>query len=774
MFHAKSGFLAVVLLTAAVCLSPLAGHATENLDPAFGVQGIVITDFGVADDEASALAVQPDGKILLAGFSSNSAVKDIAVVRYLDDGMLDTSFHTTGYVTFNVGDGNAVARALAVQEDGKIIIAGNLDNGANEASSEIFLTRLTAEGYPDIAFGTEGMVVLPLEGKTGSAYDLQITPEGDILVAGTAGDTNGLRAMVARIDVHGVLDSGFGENGIVIVPRDYETAAHSLVLQADNSILMAGYGRPEEEAGINLVRLRADGALDQSFGNGGEVQIPVQDGEAIVYDMIAQADGRLLVVGSFANGRYREVLLGRFLANGTADTSFGSGGLIRNDLGYDSVGYGVALQTDGSILATGFSETDKGKDVILLRYGTQGAEVKAAKPAGTTQTTSAGLSPTALANSQSLTTRESDPSPIESEPAAGSTGDSRATATYISESVSIYDDESRALAVLADGRVLTAGYAGNGDDTDFALLRFSTAAVDTLADPVTGAGGIASGNFSITTTSITNISRNSAMSGGSISERVTTNTKDCEAYCETQCDTGDSSCYDTCYDGCYSAPTVKARGVCYGTARHPVYRTTVEETDTTTTTTSDTTDTTTSILPAASKETSFNYETVLFGQTSDGSGIGAFGSNIVDITPNTVYYVRAYAVLADDTVIYGNELSFETSDACFIATAAYGSLLDTHVVLLRKFRDAYLKGNGPGRIFIAFYYRFSPMIAEIIGNHESLKQVVRVCLWPWVAFSYIMLHVAMAAKVMLLLLGVITGGLVVHSLRTNKRLKKLS
>jgi hypothetical protein len=204
--------------------------------------------------------------------------------------------------------------------------------------------------------------------------------------------------------------------------------------------------------------------------------------------------------------------------------------------------------------------------------------------------------------------------------------------------------------------------------------------------------------------------------------------------------------------------------VVFGTARHPVFRpvtdTPVED------------PTEPGILPPIAKKNSFNYETVLSGQTSDGSGVGSFGSHIVEITPDTVYFVRAYAVLSDDTVIYGNELSFETSDACFIATAAYGSLLDPHVVVLRNFRDSYLKGTRLGQAIINRYYQFSPMIAGFIDQNEALKQVVRLCLWPWVAFCYLMLHFAGLMKFAMLLLAALFAGLAVYFLKTNKNLRK--
>jgi len=778
----KTEFRIVLLLMVTLLLSVVSAHAGGNLDPAFGEQGVVVTDFGIDDDEALALAVQADGRILLAGFSTNSVVKDVAVARYHPDGKLDTSFQTTGFTTFAVGGGNAMAEAIVVQADGRIVIAGTADNGANAASSAVFLARLTENGAPDTSFGTDGKLVLPLAGKTGVAYDLQLTLDGDILVTGTAGDGNGLQAMIARVNEDGKMDTTFGMDGVVLIDREYETAAHSLVVQSDNAILLAGYSKPEGVAGLSLFRLKADGAVDESFGAQGEVRISDTEGEAILYDMAVQADGRLVVVGTYDNSEYREIILGRFLTNGQIDRSFGTAGMVRSDLGYDSVGYGVAVQSDGAIVVTGYSQTVKGKDIILLRYGVEqsaaeGSTTGATETAPETTGTAAGKDPVAAFSNAVVA---SQPEPAGEGSTAAATGGATTTetavdtavATYIADAVSLYDDVGRALAVLPDGRVLAAGYSSNGDDNDFVLLQYSAAAMSALAESTaSAAGGVSSTYYRIATTPITNINRNSAMSGGEVTAKRITD--DCEESCQTQCEGEDSSvdaadptCYSTCYDACSVAvPTVTIRGVCYGTARHPVYRP-AETTDTPTTPT-DSTDPV--ILPAITKESSFNYKTVLYGQTSDGSGVGTFGSNIVNITPNTMYYVRAYAVLSDETVIYGNELSFETSDACFIATAAYGSVLDAHVVVLRNFRDRYLRGNALGQAFIDRYYHYSPMIAEVIERNDVLKQIVRVCLWPWVAFSYLMLECAVWIKISLMLLASVVGGVAVYSFKSNAK-----
>lgn len=754
MCEIKTEFRIVMLLVVMIFLSIVSAHAEGNLDPAFGDQGMVVTDFGIDDDEALALTVQADGKILLAGFSTNSVLKDVAVARYLPDGKLDASFHATGYTTFNIGGGNAMAQAIVVQEDGKIVIAGTSDNGANEASSAVFLIRLTDTGAPDTSFGSSGTLVLPLGDKTGNAFDLQMTLDGNILVAGTAGGSNGLQAMIARVDQQGKMDTSFGTDGIVLIDRDYETAAHSMVVQSDNSILLAGYSKPEGPAGLSLFRLKADGSFDESFGTKGEVRISDKQGEAVIYDMAAQDDGRLVVVGTYDNGEYREVILGRFLANGQIDTSFGTAGMVRSDLGYDSVGYGVAVQKDGAILVTGYTQTVKGKDIILLRYGVEKAATAAAttetagtateKTGATAGTEAAASFSNAAVASQTETAVEGGASSATGDPTTTEATVDTAIATYIADTVSLYDDAGRALAVLPDGKVLAAGYSSNGDDNDFVLLQYSAAAMSALADSAAStAGGVSSTYYRISTTPITNVSRNSAMSGGSI----------------VQIAGGSDS----------TVPTVTARGVCYGTARHPVYR----PVDTTTPITP-TTPTDPVILPPITKENSFNYKTVLYGQTSDGSGVGAFGSNIIEITPNTVYYVRAYAVLSDETVIYGNEFSFETSDACFIATAAYGSVLDAHVVVLRNFRDRYLRGNALGQAFIDRYYQFSPMIAEVIEHNDVLKQVVRVCLWPWVAFSYLMLEFAVWVKIALMLLAALIAGVAVYSLKSNVKPRNIT
>lgn len=737
-----SSFLRLMGVSLAFLLC-LAGNAygSENLDKAFGDGGLVITDFGIADDQARAVAVQEDGKIVVAGYSSNSAVKEIAVARYMPDGGLDPDFNDGGTLSFNISDGNATVQSLSIAADGRIVIAGAFDSALGRADTNGFVVRLNPDGSTDNTFGENGRFILAIEGLSCGLNDLQVLDDGRYAVAGVVIDGSGEKAMAAIVNGDGGLDRSFGEDGSVILGFDYPTAAKTLEVLPEG-LLLGGYSVKDGLKAASIYKLRTDGSLDPSFGLEGELRIESDGSETDLSDMERGSDGLTTFVGTARSDSYSEVLLGRFADGGLMDSGFGTAGIVRNDLGAEAAGYSLVIDDTGSILVAGSVMAGNGRDAVLLRYGVQGSEqdqaalsffpgkglavpliVRLADLAAWTMTGTAMAADGGSADPASVTTE------------AGS---------YIVEAASVFDDESLALARLADGSVLLTGYADNGSDSDFMLMQFSPAAINSLAAAGQVMGAETNDNFSITTTSVTAVTRNSAMSGGTIRER--TYRTSCQENCDTSCEGSvDAACLETCVSQCSDSSTVTARGVVYGTAPHPVFRAAAEGDSgnggaTTTDTTTDNSTGTTSIFPDIAFEQSNNYKTVHYGQTSDGTGTGSFGSQILNITPNTRYYVRAYAVLADDTVIYGNELTFETSDACFIATAAYGSILDSHVVQLRQFRDRFLRDNAPGQLAIRLYYRFSPGLAQIIENNPGLKPVVRIALLPFVGLSHIMLN----------------------------------
>ncbi len=710
-----------------------------SLDPGFGTNGVTVTDFGIGDDEAYDLVVQPDGKIVVAGFSYNGAVRNMAVARYLTDGSLDSDFSDDGYATFSLGTGDTIGHSLAVQEDGKIIVAGSTE----ETDQDIAVIRLATDGNLDTTFGSNGHLIVSADGNE-FASEVEVTADGTIYLTGAKSQGElPVATIIVRIDSDGVIDSTFGSDGLITVERAYSNNGYSLNINEDGTVLVAGSNSSNGGYAGSLLQFSSDGSPDNDFGTNGEVSLTVDESDVEIFDAIVLEDGRIVVAGYLHNGSYREPLLAGLLANGMIDEEFGQDGIVHTDLGYDGVAYGVAQRSDGSLLLTGYGITSSGKDMILLEVDDTGTGVTDVSEIATDDDT------TVTALSAVSTIEESEQS----------TTSSTITARYLVTDIAAYDDVSRAISILPEGAVVTAGYASNGTDTDIAVLRYTAEQLpETARSAAGGVAGEVSGNFFVTTFPIFDITRNSAAGGGSISERVSE--QNCETFCGLECiSETDDTCYDTCYDECLPEDVI-ARGVVYSVVPFPVYRSTDDDADDEV----DTDTVTGNIFPTDSADTAHNYTLVRSGQTSDGTGVGEFGSDIYDITPDALYYVRAYAVLDDETVIYGNQVSFRTSDSCFIATAAFGSILDKHVVVLRQFRDQVLKKYLLGRSFIEVYYRYSPALADMIQRHDMLRAATRIILMPLVGLSYIVLHGSLLAQIAVLLIALSASVLLAMSL----------
>ena len=161
-------------------------NTNGSLDTNFGTGGIVTTSIGSVNDYASALGIQSDGKIVVAGYSYNSSSKfHFALVRYNTNGSLDTTFGTGGIVTTAVGSSYDYAHALGIQSDGKIVVAGSSSNGSKY---NFALVRYNANGTLDTGFGTGGVVTTSIGSNWDSAYGLGIQSDGKILAAGYSGN----------------------------------------------------------------------------------------------------------------------------------------------------------------------------------------------------------------------------------------------------------------------------------------------------------------------------------------------------------------------------------------------------------------------------------------------------------------------------------------------------------------------------------------------------------------------------------------------------------
>jgi uncharacterized delta-60 repeat protein len=231
-------------------------------DPAFGTGGIVRTNLGVAAS-ASAIAVQPDGKILVAALTfASTGNTGIALIRYnSSNGTLDTTFNaagpTAGIVTATIGPGRADDTCALALQGTNIIVAGASTNGT------LVLYRYDTNGTLDMTFGTNGTTVTPLPGALSPAIAFQSTGK-IILVSGTNGDQ-----AVLRYSATGGLDTTFGTSGIVTTDIGMtNNFANAVAVQSDDKIVVAGHANVNINAGtsdISLVRYNADGTLDTSF-----------------------------------------------------------------------------------------------------------------------------------------------------------------------------------------------------------------------------------------------------------------------------------------------------------------------------------------------------------------------------------------------------------------------------------------------------------------------------------------------------------------------------
>ena len=299
-----------------------------GLDTTFGNAGkATTTAFG---GDRSAMALQLDGKIVMVG----GTFSDFVLARFNSDGTLDNGFDTDGMVRTDIGGGFAQEEALgvAIQPDGKIVVAGYTGRG------NVTIVRYHPDGSLDETFGTAGKVT---GGVAGIAHEVTIQPDGKIVVAGTVarddGDDFG-DVIVARYLADGSLDQSFGNGGQLSTDLGGVTnAALNVVLQPDGAIVVSGSSLdPGTNASVDhhtdIVRYRADGSLDASFGTAGKLTL---NDTLLGADLALQPDGRLILVGTAdagiapaPPGSVTEFSIRRLDSDGSPDVTFGNAGTV--------------------------------------------------------------------------------------------------------------------------------------------------------------------------------------------------------------------------------------------------------------------------------------------------------------------------------------------------------------------------------------------------------------------------------------------------------------
>ncbi|MGE5249728.1 MAG: delta-60 repeat domain-containing protein [Bacteroidota bacterium] len=340
--------------------------ATGALDASFDGDGRLTTAFGSGPDEAYAMALQPDGRIVVAGstYAGSQNRFDFALARYESDGRLDQSFGINGKITTDLG-GDDKAYGVGVQTDGRIIAAGY----STKNDADFALVRYDSQGNPDVSFGRNGRVVTDLGGDDG-AYALVIQPDGRILAAGETTASGSLDFALVRYAVDGNPDATFDGDGMVATSfgpgDDYGRA---LALQGDGKIVVAGAASIAGSVDFALARYNLNGSPDAGFSGDGKVTTSFGAGDDIGRAVLLQPDGKIIAAGSAFNGTNKDFAVARYLANGSPDMNFHFEGNVTATFGgNDDTGSAAALQPDAKIIVAGTTSNGTGFDLALARF----------------------------------------------------------------------------------------------------------------------------------------------------------------------------------------------------------------------------------------------------------------------------------------------------------------------------------------------------------------------------------------------------------------------
>jgi len=344
-----------------------------SLDPSFGTDGIVRTDFSGRADRATALDLDSDGRMVVAGMSKGPRGLDYcAMARYRTNGSLDPSFGDGGRVLASLGGPDNSIHAMAIDSQGRIVVAGQRYRYHDTFDYYDFLVgRFTPNGTLDSTFGRNGTVSTDLVYTLDWAYSVALDSRDRIIAAGEAssyGETSS--SALARYRPGGGLDTSFGDGGKVETSfgNHIYDEADAVTVDDAGRIIAAGGGSLYHTE-FTLSRYDPDGNLDASFGSGGMVRTRFPD-SAWANALALDGQGRIVAVGSNTTGAVGQLALARYKPDGSLDGSFGSGGMVMTPFGRenDVRGDAAAIDERGRIVAAGTVYSGSGSDFALARY----------------------------------------------------------------------------------------------------------------------------------------------------------------------------------------------------------------------------------------------------------------------------------------------------------------------------------------------------------------------------------------------------------------------
>jgi uncharacterized delta-60 repeat protein len=331
-------------------------NANGTLDNTYGTNGKLELDAGPApEDDFGSMELQPDGKVVVCGTGQNDLqFLYTYTLRITPNGTLDASYGTNGYQYLNASaNGFGSVGRIALQPDGKVLIAGFAKN--TSGNYDITAVRLTSSGVPDGSFGAGGLAAYRLNAFGSYGIRPLLQSNGKVVLVGFGGNGQRLSVTFSRLEANGQMDVALPSNGKIIVPIGNESgsiAGKNILVQPDQKIVNVCTRSNGFSVGLSLSRYLPNGATDTSFGSGGQCFLDLPGYFYNTYAGLLR-NGTISVVSDFYDFvKGRCIGLFRFLPNGQPDSAFGSNGKRYITTNATSVNWVIhaAIQPDGKIV----------------------------------------------------------------------------------------------------------------------------------------------------------------------------------------------------------------------------------------------------------------------------------------------------------------------------------------------------------------------------------------------------------------------------------------
>jgi len=448
--------------------------ASGQLDPTFGFMGRVTAggNFSNAND----VVVQSDGKIVIAGRTSGGSFSDFLVIRFNNNGSHE------GFFQGAIGTGSDIARSIAIQPDGKILVAGESDL-TSQGGEDFAAFRLNANsdggGFLtlDTTFSGDGKVRTDL-GSGEKAYAIALKPDGSMLLAGRMLLASVLTAFVKYAE-DGSIDDSFDDDGRLTVGLgSAESAFRSVAVQADGKYVLTGFAKVNTTVDAIVARFNPSGTLDTTFDGDGIAITDFSNRNDIGRTVLIQTDGKIVI--AVESGTAMSVA--RYNTDGTLDTSFSGDGKVEfTFFGTDTQGsFGAALQPDGKIVVTGTAKPSAfaNRDIRTFRLNTDGTQDGSSVGTDIGGGDDVGRAVAIQADGKILVASNGIEDTNQDFVVVRYNSNLTIDTTFSGDGMAFIDfgpgnDLANALAVQSDGKILAAGSASNGTNLDLGLVRLN-------------------------------------------------------------------------------------------------------------------------------------------------------------------------------------------------------------------------------------------------------------------------------------------------------------